>query len=209
MRSSEETDTHHVITVSAAHPECFRQVRSTKPTLSTSPPFSSRGIVQQSIVDLQTWTQRGSRTCPPRRALPRTELARRLTRWSCLPNTLSSLPRQISRWSWVMFRGQRSFPASSCDSSVVSHLPFDSYLRDEYDRDHSSQSSPMLSVCRPARCTMGNTKVLGKHSPFSCHFAAIKRPSAPQPPQPPQPSHRPPLLPFLVCYGYGLVLTEV
>ena len=34
----------------------------------------------------------------------------------------------------------------------------------------------------PRRCSSvrrsGNTKVLGKHSPFSCHFAAIKRPSA-------------------------------
>ena len=90
----------------------------------------------------------------------------------------------------------------------------DSYLRSIHrDRDGSSLPASSLRRRCSARRT-GNTKVLGKHSPFSCHFAAIKRPSSllclRHHSAGLSLSHRPSRLPpATVCYGYGLVLTEV
>ena len=109
-----------------------------------------------------------------------------------------------------LFKGQRSFARSR--PVVLSAI--DSYLRSIHrDRDGSSLLASSLRRRCSARRT-GNTKVLGKHSPFSCHFAAIKRPSSllclRHHSAGLSLSHRPSRLPpATVCYGYGLVLTEV
>ena len=93
-----------------------------------------------------------------------------MTRWSCLPNShqvgVSRLSARILAWVITV---QRS-PILGTPSPAR-------HLIRICDRDRPSRVLVRRPTARPVQCTMGNTKVLGKHSPFSCHFAAIKRPT--------------------------------
>ena len=179
--------------------------------------------MQQSIVNLQTWGSGGSQKGSNIKHVSEENI---LVLQIAPPSAVEcrTLLFQFRRCSAASFASVHASSSKVLCSKVSALSPgrpvvlsaIDSYLRSIHrDRDGSSLLASSLRRRCSARRT-GNTKVLGKHSPFSCHFAAIKRPSSLLAPLPAPPlgrsfsHHRPSRLPpATVCYGYGLVLTEV